>query len=426
MVSSFVFNLPIKAQISAKERNELIDSLVIKLNENYVFPQVAELMAKKIRQNQQQKNYESITDGHILAQQLTADLRSISNDKHINIRYSVTPVRADLKPMELPADEKSAYGEYLKHDNYGISKVEILKGNIGYINFNYLCSPEFAGHTYTSMMNYISHTEALIIDLRNCRGSQSPDAIPFLLSYFFNEPVHLNDLVWRKGNETRQSWTYAHVPGKKFTTQPIYVLTSASTFSGAEEMAYDLQQLKRAVIMGDVTGGGANPGGDMYLSKHFTIFMPVGQAINPMSKTNWEGVGVKPDSLMDARLVLNRARLAATKYVHANTNDEGWKGFLQQAINEIEKDIPVFTKVRFSLKGFQDAKSVFVTGSFNNWSPDKHAMKKENDEWVITTTAEPGKLMYKFIVDGKYISDPANPQTETEGNYTNSVMTIKQ
>src|SRR5690606_22033768 len=116
-------NLPIKAQISAKERNELIDSLVIKLNENYVFPQVAELIAKKIRQNQQQKNYESITDGNKLAQQLTADLRSISNDKHINIRYSETPVRADLKPMELPADEKSAYGEYLKHDNYGISKV---------------------------------------------------------------------------------------------------------------------------------------------------------------------------------------------------------------------------------------------------------------------------------------------------------------
>src|SRR5690606_22560079 len=215
------------------------------------------------------------------------------------------------------------------------SKVEILKGNIGYINFNYLCSPEFAGHTYTSMMNYISHTEALIIDLRNCRGSQSPDAIPFLLSYFFNEPVHLNDLVWRKGNETRQSWTYAHVPGKKFTTPPIYVLTSASTFSGAEEMAYDLQQLKRAVIMGEITGGGANPGGDMYLSKHFSIFMPVGQAINPISKTNWEGVGVKPDSLIDARLVLHRAKLAATKYVQANTTDEGWKGFLQQTIHEI-------------------------------------------------------------------------------------------
>jgi len=426
IVSCSVFNHSLNAQVNALEKNELIDSLVIKLAENYVFPDVAALMGKKIRQNQQQKKYQNITDGFELAQQLTADLHSVSRDKHINVHYSEQEIPSDLKPMELPAGEKEAYGEYLKHDNYGISKLDILKGNIGYIDFNYLCSPEFAGETYAAMMNYIAHTEALIIDLRNCRGSNSPDAIPFLLSYLFKEPVHLNDLVWRRGNETRQSWTYAYVPGKKYTAQPVYVLTSSSTFSGAEEMAYDLQNLGRAVLMGEITGGGANPGGEIYLTLHFSMFVPVGRAVNPITKTNWEGVGVKPDSIMDARLALYKAKLAAARYVQANTKDEGWKGFLQKTIYQFEKDIPEFKPVRFDLKGFQDAKSVFVTGSFNNWSPDKGVMLKENGGWTLTTTAEPGKINYKFIVDGKYITDPANPQTEVDGNYTNSVMTIKQ
>ena len=398
--------------------------MLIRLQENYVFPDMATAMSEKIRLFQRQKKYDTITDGHKLAQQLTQDLQSVSKDRHINVHYSEKPISADLKPMELPESEKEGYHQYLKNDNYGIGKVDILKGNIGYIDFKYLSAPEFAGHTYAAMMNYISHTEALILDLRNCRGSTSPDAIPFLLSYFFEKPVHLNDLHWRKGNEIHQSWTYAYVPGKKYTRQSIYVLTSAATFSGAEEMAYDLQNLKRAVIMGEVTGGGANPGGETYITQHFSMFVPVGQAINPITKTNWEGVGVKPDSLMNARIALHRARLAATRQVMVNTNDEGWKGYLQQVIHEIEKDVPVYSNVRFVLRGYDSAKQVFVTGSFNNWSPEANPMKKENGEWVLKVQAETGKLTYKFIVDGEYITDPGNPNTEPDGKYVNSVIEV--
>ena len=133
-------------------------------------------------------------------------------------------------------------------------------GNIGYIDFKFLCGTEYAGDFYAAMMNYINHTDALIIDFRKCGGAMSDNVISFLCSYFFADKTHLNDLYWRERNFTQQTWTQVVVPGKKYLNKPIYVLTSGGTFSGAEEMAYDLKNLKRATIIGEVTGGGANPG----------------------------------------------------------------------------------------------------------------------------------------------------------------------
>jgi len=76
---------------------------------------------------------------------------------------------------------------------------------------------------------------------------------------------------------------------------PVYVLVSDWTFSGGEEFAYDVQALERGVLIGEVTGGGANPTGPAELGPGFGASMPWGRAENPYTKTNWEGVGVKPD-----------------------------------------------------------------------------------------------------------------------------------
>ena len=84
------------------------------------------------------------------------------------------------------------------------------------------------------------------------------------------------------------------MPGPRITA-PLYVLTSGETFSGGEECAYDVQSLKRGTVIGATTGGGANPGDTRRIDDHYAIFVPDERARNPITKTNWEGVGVKPD-----------------------------------------------------------------------------------------------------------------------------------
>ena len=77
----------------------------------------------------------------------------------------------------------------------------------------------------------------------------------------------------------------------------------------------------------------------------------------------------------------------------------------------------------FRLKKFPDAKFVFVAGDFNGWQPHAGRMKKEGDEWVLKMHLSPGKHLYKFVVDGKWIKDPDNELwEENEFNTGNSIM----
>ena len=99
----------------------------------------------------------------------------------------------------------------------------------------------------------------------------------------------------RESDSLDQFWILPYVPGQRLMDVIVYVLTSNNTFSAAEEFCYNLQNLKRDVIVGEVTGGGAHPGDDHVLNKELCVFIPHGRAINPISGTNWEGVGVRPD-----------------------------------------------------------------------------------------------------------------------------------
>jgi len=98
--------------------------------------------------------------------------------------------------------------------------------------------------------------------------------IAFISTYLFGEPTHLNDLYNRKEDSTTQYWTMPYVPGKRLTGKPVFVLTSKRTFSGAEEFSFNLKNLKRATIIGEITGGGAHPVSGHRVDDHFMIGVP--------------------------------------------------------------------------------------------------------------------------------------------------------
>ena len=137
-------------------------------------------------------------------------------------------------------------------------------------------------------------------------------------TYLFSRPTHLNDLWERKTESTQQYWTLPYVAGKRLEGKPAYVLTSKRTFSGAEEFTYNLKNLKRATIVGETTGGGAHPVSGHRIDDHFMIGVPFARAINPISKTNWEGVGVEPDIKISSADALSTAQKLAAEKLTSN------------------------------------------------------------------------------------------------------------
>jgi len=297
--------------LSTRERDEVIDALLETVNANYVFPDMAARIEAEIQRQRQDGAYEKCQSGRALALLLTRHLQSINPDQHLGVSWHREPLSNDLDAtarME-QAEARS------RRANFGLSRLEIHPGNVGYINIRGFGQPEKGGGTLVGAMAFLAHVDALIVDLRECGGGYG-GMVRLACSYFFDEPTHLNDFYWRPDDSTIQSWTMPHVPGRKLPGIPIYILTSGFTFSAGEEFAYDLQALDRALIVGEATGGGAHPGERFILADHFDAFIPCGRAINPITGGNWEGEGVQPDVATPAEDALPVAqRLALTEII---------------------------------------------------------------------------------------------------------------
>jgi len=309
-------------KIYQKTKMEIIDSVSAALNEIYVFPEVAAEMEKQIRKNFKDKKYDKLETLQEFGMQLNKDLREISKDKHLNIGpYNPDDfILADTDTLT-DARRKEMY-ELISYENFGFEKAERMPGNIGYIKFNSFKDADYGGPTAVAALNFLSHCDAIIFDLRD-NGGGSPSMIQLISSYFFEEPVHLNSFYIRKDDSIKQFWTSSYVPGPKMVDADLYVLTSNYTFSGAEEFTYNMKNLKRATIVGETTGGGAHPvEGRPFPNLGISMSLPFGRAINPISGTNWEGIGVEPDIKVTRDKALDVAYNEAVKKLYDNAKND--------------------------------------------------------------------------------------------------------
>lgn len=326
--------------IDSAMRNEVIEGALKLLNDYYVFPEIAKKMEQSIRERARSKEYEQITSAKAFAGKLTADLQAVSNDKHLRVNYSHEPIPEQRGGNEPSPEQIERQLEFLRTINFGFEKFERLPGNIGYLELRGFVPARFGAETAVAAMNLLANTDALIIDLRR-NGGGDPAMVALISSYLFNpDSIHLNDLYWREGDLTHQWWTLPYVPGKRYgDKKEVYVLTSKRTFSAAEEFTYNLKCLKRATIIGETTGGGAHPGGGRRINAHFGVWVPGGRAINPITRSNWEGTGVKPDIEIPAEQAFKVAHIEAMKKVLAGLTDPERQRAVRSALEAAQKEL---------------------------------------------------------------------------------------
>jgi retinol-binding protein 3 len=299
-------------KIDAATRARVIDGVVSNLNEFYVYPEVAKKMEDAIRTRQKKGEYDSVGEAEAFASLLTTHLREVSHDKHLGVNFS--PAVLPSGPPAPTPEAEARMRTQLERNNCFFDKVERLASNVGYLKFNAFADPAICAPTATAAMNFLGNVDAIIFDMRD-NGGGDPRMVAFISTYLFGEMTHLNDLYNRKEDSTTQYWTMPYVSGKRLTGKPVFVLTSKRTFSGAEEFTYNLKNLKRATIIGETTGGGAHPVSAHRIDDHFGIGVPFAKAINPISKTNWEGTGVEPDVKVPADEALDVAKKMAAEQI---------------------------------------------------------------------------------------------------------------
>ncbi len=282
-----------ETSLSQPVKQSTIDELSRHLNDFYVSPDIAEKTSEHLGKQFKTGHFDSFDSIKAFAESLTKEAQSISKDKHLLIR-PISPMQAAENSAERIFERHMRRFAHVRNFAGGFKEAKILDGNVGYLDIRSFAQPDIGRPYADSCMQLLANSDAIIIDLRE-NGGGLPEMVQYLCSYFFAGKVHLNSLYWRQGSRTVEFWTLEEVNGKKLPDVPLFVLTSARTFSGAEEFSYNMQTQKRATLVGQTTRGGANPGQLMKLNEELEAFIPTGRAINPITKTNWEGVGVTPD-----------------------------------------------------------------------------------------------------------------------------------
>jgi len=321
MTATFVANA---TPIGKDQRSTVVSAAATQLEQQYVFPDAGRTVAKALRRRLAQGAYDQYTDGEVLAERLSQDLQELAGVGHLKVEFS-----AEATPAETATDVAEAEARWRerllkRNPNYGFRKVEQTDDNIGVLRLDVFYPSAVAGESGSAAMRLLANTRALIIDLRQ-NGGGNDDMVNLLSAYLFDaggQPLSGN--YSRPDNSLKQVHVQQYVPGSRYgEAKPVYVLISHKTFSAAEGFTYDLQALKRVTVIGEASGGGAQPFEISRLDPYFTLWLEKNRSINPITGTNWQGKGVQPDVVVPADQAMETALALARKTVDVAAETAG-------------------------------------------------------------------------------------------------------
>lgn len=290
------------APLDARTRAAVIDSLAVRLERQYIDLDTARLIGNLLRAQLRAGVYDSLAAPARFAEVVTRHMRDVNGDRHLSLQVQAAALSAAPGPSSATA---------ARRQNFGLAKVEVLPGNIGYLEIRgFQGQPGFEA-AVASALRVLENTDALIIDVRR-NGGGSGQMSHLVFSHFLPaQPVQTIRVFSRAGNNQSVRQSMAEVPGPRRTDVPLYVLTSQGTGSAAEEFTFVLKNLKRATVVGDRTAGAGHMVNVVPLGNGFAAGISITRVLDARTGLEWEGAGVQPDVRVAAEQALDVAYAAA-------------------------------------------------------------------------------------------------------------------
>jgi hypothetical protein len=289
------------AKLDAAERRRVVEGVIRDVREHYFDKDVAERVVDALAAHERSGEYHALGEAEAFAALLTKQMRDVSHDMHLEVVYSRD--RLPEHPGAPSAESVANYRRALEREHCTFETVKILPHMIGYLKLTSFPDVSICRSTAVAAMAALNGAHAVIFDLRDNRGG-SPEMVMLISAYLFDHPEYMYS---PREAPTERSWTRSPVAGNRLANKPVYVLTSGTTWSAAEQFSYDLKMLKRATLVGEKTRGGAHAGVFYRIDDHFGVGIPEAKVVNPFSKSDWAGVGVEPDVRVKAAEALGVA-----------------------------------------------------------------------------------------------------------------------
>jgi len=396
-----------------------VQLLAGELERHYVDPDTAKKLGKVLRAKDRSGAYHSIITPPEFAQALNRDLAAVAHDPHLRVNYVPGPPPKDeqVSPTEhIPA----ALADTLRDLNGMIPKVQVLEGNVGYIRVDGLAPLSISRAPIAAAFAFLRNSTALIVDCRSNTGGD-PETVGFIVSYLSGGSSYvINSVSDRAGRAVREYRT-TNLGALSFgPTKPVFVLTSPITFSAGEMLAYDLQAFGRASIVGEVTAGGGNGGGTAFKLGHdLFALIPEVRILNPVTRSSWEGIGVKPDESVSAAAALIRAHQLAIERLLLTAVNPARRAILEA----VDAKLQVLTEAR---SGGPQLRIDQLTGTYtlvDGTFPGGGAASgptvtiAERNGALVQEIEGVGEAMLIRVSGNRFI-----PQGSPDGNYTSFLI----
>ena len=302
---AIVFPLFVQADTSLTpaERAASLHGVIRILNEQYVFPETALKVSDFLLQQEQSGALADVTTHALFVEKVGALMRQHSGDGDLNL--ALIAEQGGVSHRLIETEER-------KNNNFAFEQARILPGNVGYLKLHKFWQAEEAHKVGHAALVFLSHSDHIVIDLRDSGGG-SPQLVQYLISHFVPEGTLLWDLFDRNGKSTEQVRSLAVPDSELLKTKPLYILQSEQLVSAGEFFSYTLQQLGRAVVIGETSAGLAHYTGAAQVNHWLFVRIPLLRPVNPVTGTNFEGVGVEPNIRVSAEMALYTALRVANK-----------------------------------------------------------------------------------------------------------------
>ena len=314
--------------VDPQMRKQIVENIIRELQTKYVAPEKVKDIETALQTKLQNGGYDKIETPSQFANVLTQDLRTAGSDLHLFVAYDPTlekallaaPPTPSVKLQELPPSAERLVE--MRESNYDFHKLELLPGNVGYLELLSFVDLDYSKNTAVAAMSFLANADAVIIDLRKNPGGYI-NLHNFLASYFFGaERVELLSRYHRDGNVTVKEWTLPKLPGKRMPQTDLYILTSKNTGSAGERFAFIMQQRNRAKVIGETTSGAGYGNKEFPVSNGFVFYVSIFRQFDSRTGRSWQNVGVKPDIDIPAEKALGVAHLEAIKNLAVKATNE--------------------------------------------------------------------------------------------------------